>query len=63
MRLLFELRGFCAEGVAAGLQLLFVCQRFNAGQFLAFEKFEAGSAAGGDVRDLIGYAGLVDGAD
>ncbi len=33
------------------------------GSFFAFEEFEAGAAAGGDVGDLVGYAGLVDGRD
>ena len=37
-------------------------QRLDARQLLAFEKFERSSAAGGDVRDLVRYAGLVDGA-
>src|SRR5208283_2597424 len=41
---------------------LLVRQRFHAGQLLAFKEFEAGAAAGGDVGDLVGYAGLVDGA-
>ncbi len=40
---------------------LLVGQGFNAGQLLAFEKFEAGAPAGGDVRYLIGIAGLIDG--
>ena len=42
---------------------LLIRQRFDAGEFLAFEEFEAGAAAGGDVGDLVGYAGLVDGGD
>ncbi len=46
-----------------GNRLLLVRQRFHAGEFLAFEEFEAGAAAGGDVGDLVGYAGLVDGDD
>ena len=41
---------------------LLVCQGFDAGEFLAFEEFEAGAAAGADVRDLVGEAGFVDGA-
>jgi hypothetical protein len=40
---------------------LFVRQRFHAGQLLAFEELEACSAAGGDVGDLVGQSGLVDG--
>lgn len=42
---------------------LLVGEGFDAGKFLAFEEFEAGAAAGGDVGYLVGYAGLVDGAD
>ena len=42
---------------------LLVGQGFDAGQLLAFEELEAGAAAGGDVGDLVGYAGLVDGGD
>jgi hypothetical protein len=39
---------------------LFVGQGFYAGKFLAFEKLQAGAAAGADVGDLVGYPGLVD---
>ena len=40
---------------------LLIRERFYAGELFAFEEFEAGASAGGDVGDLIGYAGLVDG--
>jgi len=39
---------------------LLVGQGFDAGEFFAFQEFEAGSAAGGDVGDFVGYSGLVD---
>ncbi len=42
---------------------LFFGQGFDAGELFAFEEFEAGSAAGGDVGDLVGDAGLADGRD
>ena len=41
---------------------LFVGEGFDAGELFAFEEFEAGAAAGADVGDFVGYAGLVDGA-
>src|SRR6185503_4672450 len=41
---------------------LLVCEGFDSREFFAFEEFEAGAAARGDVRDLVRYAGLVDGA-
>jgi hypothetical protein len=40
---------------------LLIGEGFDAGELFAFEEFEAGSAAGGDVGDLVGIAGLVDG--
>ncbi len=43
------------------MSFLFVCQRGNAGEGLAFEVFEAGAAAGGDMGDLRGVTGFVDG--
>src|ERR1700759_4497477 len=46
-----------------GLKLLLVGECFDAWEFLAFEELEAGAAAGGDVSDLVGIAGLVDGRD
>src|SRR3954447_16600785 len=43
-------------------QMLLVRQGFHARQFLAFQEFQRSAAAGGDVGNLVGYAGLVDGA-
>src|SRR5258708_7066986 len=37
-----------------------VGQRFDAGEFASAEKFERCAATGGDVRNLVGDAGLVD---
>jgi hypothetical protein len=42
---------------------LVVSQSGYAGEGFAFEEFEAGSSAGGDVGDAIGDAGLLDGGD
>ena len=42
---------------------LIVCQCGDAGEGLAFEEFEAGSTARGDVSDAVGDAGLLDGCD
>jgi hypothetical protein len=36
--------------------LLFVRQRFHAGQLLAFQKLKRSAAASADMRDLVGYA-------
>src|SRR3954453_20255364 len=44
-------------------QLLLIRQRNYARKFLAFEELERGAASGGDVRDLVGDAGLLHGAD
>ena len=44
------------------MQYLLFRQRFHAGELFAFEELEAGAAAGADVGDLVGHAGLVDGA-
>src|ERR1019366_4385658 len=41
--------------------LFLVAKRFYPGQFLAFQKFQRGAAAGGNVSDLVGYAGGFDG--
>ena len=41
--------------------MLLVGEGFDAGEFAAAQEFEGGAAAGGDVRDLVGNAGLVDG--
>merc|ERR1711908_155457 len=46
--------------VALDLSLL---QRRDAGQDLALEELERGTAAGGDVRHLLGEAGLLDRRD
>jgi len=43
--------------------VLLVSEGFDAGELFAFEELEAGSAAGADVGDLVGYAGLVDGGN
>src|ERR1039458_4687497 len=43
--------------------VLLIRQRLHAGQFLAFQKLQRSPAAGGDVGDLVGYAGLVDRRD
>src|ERR1035438_9456272 len=50
-------------GVSQPEFVLLVGEGFYAGEFFAFEEFEAGAAAGGDVGDLVCYAGLVDGGD
>ena len=42
---------------------LVVCQSSDTGEGFAFEEFEAGSAAGGDVGDEVADAGLLDGGD
>ena len=42
------------RGLVAATWVLFVGQGFYAGEFFAFEEFEAGAAAGGDVGDLVG---------
>ncbi len=55
-----SVRGFCAEGAAAAPQMLLIRQSFHSRQLLPFQEFEACSATGGDVRDLVGNAGLVD---
>ena len=39
------------------LRLALVGERFDARQLLAFQKFQRGSAASGDMSDLVGYAG------
>src|ERR1700716_3915102 len=39
----------------------FVGEGFDAGEFASSEEFEGGAASGGDVRDLVGDAGLMDG--
>src|SRR3954447_21169484 len=41
---------------------LLIVQRFHAGQFLGFQKFQWSAGAGGDVGDLVGRPGLIDGA-
>src|SRR5579885_2189601 len=51
------------DGLTRSVERLLVGEGFYAGELLAFEEFEARAAAGGDVGDLVGYAGLVDGAD
>ncbi len=43
--------------------VLLIRQGFDAGELFAFEELEAGSAAGGDVGDLVGDACVVDGSD
>src|SRR5437763_12129427 len=47
------------ERCSGALMHLLVGQRFHARQLAPFEEFERGAAAGRDVRDLFGYAGLV----
>ena len=42
---------------------LLVGEGFDAGEFCAAQEFEGGAAAGGDVRDLVRNAGLVNGCD
>ena len=39
---------------------LLIRQSLDAGKFFAFEEFERSSAAGGDVSNLVRYAGLSD---
>src|SRR6266849_2520432 len=41
----------------------FIRQRFDAGQFRSTKEFERSAAAGGNVRDARGNAGLVSGSD
>src|SRR5262249_36879604 len=41
----------------------FVGEGFDAGEFGAGQKFEGGAATGGDVRNFVGYTGLMDGGD
>ena len=48
--------------LVARIQRLLVREGFYAGEFFAFEELQAGTAAGADVGDFVGYAGLVDGA-
>ena len=52
-------------GVAATTSLAesLVGESGHSGEGLAFEEFEAGTAAGGDVGDAVGEAGLLDGGD
>jgi hypothetical protein len=47
----------------ANASVLFVVECGDAGEHLAFEKLEACSATGGDMGDLVGDAGVVDGSD
>ena len=42
--------------------ILLVCQCLDTGQLLSLKELERGTATGGDVRDLVGNAGLVNGA-
>src|SRR6266436_3576085 len=39
----------------------FVGEGFDAGEFASAEEFEGGAAAGGDMRNFVGNAGLMDG--
>src|SRR5216683_4282944 len=41
----------------------FVGEGLDAGEFASAEKFEGGAATGGDMRDFVGDAGLMDGGD
>src|SRR5438128_702106 len=43
--------------------ILFVGERFHARQLFTFQELQRGSAAGGDVRDLVCQTGLVHGGN
>ncbi len=45
------------------LESLVFCEGGDAGEGFAFEEFEAGTAAGRDMGDAVGDAGLLDGSD
>src|SRR5258708_2539635 len=52
-----------AQSIRREEGLSFIGKGFDAGELASAEKFERSSAAGGEVRDLVRDAGLMDGGD